>query len=72
MNHGMGMMLLGCGLPVAAIVLLPRLGVSTGIAVAVGLGAMVALHAGMALAPRLRRRARMKPEPHQETGHNPV
>lgn len=69
MNHGMGAMLLGCLLPVAAILLLPRLGVSSGVAVVVGIGAMIALHAGMMLVPRLKKRKEDAPTSHQETGH---
>lgn len=69
MNHGMGMMLLGCLLPVAAILLLPRLGVSVGVAFAVGIGLMIVLHAGMMVVPRLRRGAKGKASSSLETGH---
>ncbi|MCL5744520.1 MAG: hypothetical protein M1541_11440 [Acidobacteria bacterium] len=68
MNHGMGMMLLGCLVPIAAILLLRKLGVATGIALAVGVGAMVASHVGMVLAPKLRRRKSDSAQP-LEAGH---
>lgn len=69
MNHGMGAMLLGCVVPVAAILLLPRLGVSSGVSVAIGIGAMIVLHAGMMLVPRLKKRKGGAAAPHPETGH---
>ncbi len=60
MNHGMGMMLLGCGVPMAAIVLLPRLGVSPQAAIVIGVVGMVALHGAMMLFQRLRNRGAEK------------
>ena len=56
MNHGMGMMLLGCGVPMAAIVLLPRMGVSPVAALIVGVVGMIVLHAGMTVVHRLKDR----------------
>ncbi len=55
MNHGMGMML-GCLVPMAAIALLPRLGVSFQVSLMIGVVGMVACHAGMAVVHRLRAR----------------
>jgi len=56
MSHGMGMMLLGCAVPMAAIVLLPRVGVAPIAALAIGIGGMILLHAGMPLVQRLKNR----------------
>jgi len=61
-GHGMGMMLVGCGVPVAAILLLPRLGVSTTLALVIGIVAMVGAHAAMILAPRFRRSRKVRAE----------
>lgn len=56
MNHGMGMMMLGCVIPMAAIYLLPRIGVSAVAALAVGIGGMVVFHVGMAAVQHLKNR----------------
>jgi len=56
MNHGMGMMMLGCVVPMAAIVLLPRMGVSPFAAFLIGIVGMFVLHAGMTAVQRLRNR----------------
>jgi len=53
MNHGIGMML-GCVIPVAAILILPGLGVSPLVALVAGFGGMIGLHAGMMGFHRLR------------------
>ena len=55
MNHGIGMML-GCMVPLAAIVLLPRIGVSPVAALIVGFVGMFALHGGMTMLRRLKGR----------------
>ena len=54
MNHGMGMMMLGCVVPMAAIVLLPRIGVTPAAALAIGIGGMIVLHAGMSVVQHLK------------------
>jgi hypothetical protein len=56
MNHGMGMMMLGCLVPMAAIVVLPKLGVSSLISFIIGIGGMIVLHAGMMVIPRLKKK----------------
>lgn len=56
MNHGMGMMMLGCVVPMAAIVLLPRMGVSSVGALLIGVVGMIVFHARMMGVQRLRNR----------------
>lgn len=56
MNHGMGMMLLGCVVPIAAIVLLPQVGVSRTVALVIGVVGMIAMHGGMMVIQRLKNR----------------
>jgi uncharacterized membrane protein HdeD (DUF308 family) len=71
MNHGMGMMLLGCVAPMAAIVLLPRVGVSGVAALAIGVGGMVLFHGGMMAVQRLRnRKSGNRTEPIQAHHHH--
>ncbi len=70
MNHGMGMMLLGCGVPMAAIALLPRLGVSSAASLAIGIGGMLAMHGGMMLVHRLRDRRAGKHAEMASIGHD--
>lgn len=60
MNHGMGMMPLGCGVPMAALLVLPSLRVSVGVPAIISIGGMIALHAGMVVIPRLRSRKATK------------
>lgn len=55
MDHGMGMML-GCLVPMAAILLLPRIGVSLTVSIVIGIVGMIALHAGMPVVQRLKKR----------------
>ena len=54
-DHGIGMVL-GCLVPMAAIVLLPRFGVSPTASIVVGVVGMLALHAGMAVFHRVKNR----------------
>ncbi len=69
MDHGIGMML-GCIVPMAAIVLLPRFGVSPAASIVVGIVGMIALHAGMSVFRKLKdrlagSRADTRPAEHQ-------
>jgi hypothetical protein len=56
MNHGIGMMLVSCVVPMAAVWMLPSLGVSRQIAIYIGVGGMIALHGGMMAIQALKKR----------------
>ena len=70
MNHGMGMMILGCGIPIAAILILPSLGVSPTVAFIIGIGGMIGIHAGMMILGRIRARSATKRGEVAHAGHD--
>jgi hypothetical protein len=69
MDHGIGMMV-GCLVPMAAILLLPKIGVSPTISIVVGIVGMLALHGGMSLFHKLRNRGGGKQPAADIAGHH--
>lgn len=61
MNHGLGMMLIGCGIPLAAILFLPAFGVSSTVSFVVAMVGMFGIHGGMMAIQKARKRRQERP-----------